>query len=139
MSDLRPEIRKVTAATAVLAFLTLTPAFPQTQSQLHKKYSFEFTRIVDTTKEFTSFGSFPAMNNHGDVAFTAVRYGSAGVFRVREEQEKVTTIASPASGLVTFGDQVAINANGVVAFAATTTTKSLAIFKSDGISSTLIA
>jgi hypothetical protein len=122
-----------------LAIWSLTPAFSLTQLQSRKSYSFEFTKVVDTTKEFTSFGGFPAMNNHGDIAFTGVRYGSAGVFRVRDEQEKVVTIAAPSNGFVAFSDQVAINSGGLVAFAGATTTNSEAIVTGDGISRTLIA
>ena len=126
-------------AAITLAALNFAPAFSQTQSQDHRTYAFEFTKIADTTKEFTSFGVFPALNNHGDVAFTAVRYGNGGVFRARGEQENVTVIASASDGLLAFSDQLAVNASGVVAFTASTNANSLAVFKGDGVSRTLIA
>ena len=83
-----------TAAALALAALILPPAFSQGQSQSGNKsgknHTFEFTQVVDTTKGFSSFGVFPAINNHGEVAFTAIRTGhGAGVFRVREELEKL--------------------------------------------------
>jgi len=133
-----------TATALALAVLILPPAFSQGQSQSGNKsgknHTFEFTQVVDTTKGFSSFGVFPAINNHGEVAFTAIRTGhGAGVFRVREELEKLTTIGSTSDGLDFFGDDVAVNPDGVVAFGATTTANSRAIFKGDGTSRTLIA
>jgi hypothetical protein len=111
MVHARAGVKAIGFTTLSLTLFSFAPAFAQTQPQSHKIYSFEFTRVVDTTKEFSSFGGFPAMNNHGDVAFTAVRYGNAGVFRVREEQERVVTIASSSDGFVAFSDQGASRAD----------------------------
>jgi hypothetical protein len=142
------ESYSVTRAIAValaLAVLTLTPAFSQISfsqisGQSPKNYSIEFARVVDiNTKEFSSFGSFPAINSRGDVAFTAVRYGTAGVFRAHQDQGNVAAIALATKDLVTFSDQIAINSGGVVVFEAATTANSSAIFKGDGIFRILIA
>jgi hypothetical protein len=133
------KVRRVFAVTLALASFSLTLAFSQTKSESGKKYKIEFAKVVDTTREFSSFGVFPSINNHGDVAFTAVRYGSPGVFRVRQEQETITIIAPASNDLLTFADQVAINAGGVVAFQAATSANSNAIFKGDGMTKTLIA
>jgi hypothetical protein len=131
---------KQTTVVLALAILTSIPAFSEDHSQSGKNYKFEFTNIADTTQGFSSFGVFPAINNHGEVAFNAIRNDSgAGVFRIRDTREKVTTIASLADGLSAFGDDVALNPSEVVAFDATTTTGSRAIFKGDGASRILIA
>jgi hypothetical protein len=119
--------------------VTSIPAFTEDHPQSGKNYKFEFTRVVDTTHGFSSFGNFPAINNHGEVAFSAISSDNGeGVFRTKEE-EKVTTIASIGDGLSRFGDDVALNPSGVVAFDATTTAGSRAIFKGDGASRILIA
>ncbi len=132
--------RKPAAIALTLAVLTIAPAFSQEHPGSDKKYEIEFTNLADTTKGFASFGSFPAINNHGGVAFTAVRNDvGAGIFLIREPMGNATTIASVADGLTFFADSVAVNPAGVVAFAATTAANSLAIFKSDGTSRTLIA
>ena len=132
-------IRKQAAIALSLAVLTMTPVFCQERQASDKKYEIEFTNVADTTKGFSGFGNFPAINNHGDIAFTADRNGvGPGVFEVRG-QEKVTTVASGLDGLTFFADSVAVNSAGVVAFAATTATGSLAIFKGDGGPRTLIA
>lgn len=121
-----------------LAALTLAPALPQDQSQPGRGFDIEFTSLVDSTQGYSSFGNFPAINNDGEVAFTAVSAAAgAGVFRLHDLTSGVTTIAS--DGLIFFGDDVAINRDGVVAFSATTGSGSRAIFKADGTSRTLIA
>jgi hypothetical protein len=131
---------KQTMVLLALAILASIPAFSEDHSQSGKNYEFEFTRMVDTTEGFSSFGDFPAINNHGEVAYSAVRNDTgAGVFRIRDTGEKAATIASIGDGLSLFGDDVALNPSGVVAFDATTTTGSRAIFKGDGASRILIA
>src|SRR3954469_15460686 len=106
--------RSGTTAALALAVLILPPAFSQGQSKSSKEHAFEFTQVVDTTKGFSAFGEFPAINNHGEVAFTANRTGHGqGLFRAREEFERLTTIESTSGDLVLIGDDVAINADGV--------------------------
>ena len=81
--------RTISGTAFALAILTAVPAFAQ------KKFQFEFVKVADTTQGFSSFKTFPAINNHGEVTFVAVRdhYGE-GAFRARAEGETVTTIAS---------------------------------------------
>ena len=119
------------AGAMALAFLACGPLMAD-------HAAIEFSSVIDSTQGYSSFGTFPAMNNRGDVAFTAVQaiYGQ-GVFRAREEGEKLTVIAR--DGLQFFGDDVSMNASGVVAFSATTALGSRALFKSDGKVTTLIA
>jgi hypothetical protein len=74
------------------------------------------------------------------VAFRAVRDGTTeGIFRAVQGLDKLATIASTADGLSLFGDDVALNPGGVVAFDANTATNSRAIYKGDGTIKTLIA
>lgn len=129
-----------TAGLLALTTLTSLTAFSEERSQADKRYAFEFTRIADSTQGYSAFGSFPAINNHGEVAFIANRTDTGpGVFRLRDSGKEATTISSGGDGLSLFSDSVAVNPNGVVAFQATTATGSRAIFKSDGASRTLIA
>ena len=120
------------------ALLALGPVFCQVQST-GKSYAFEFTGVVDSTNGFNAFGDFPAINNHGQVAFRAVRSGSEGIFRAGEALGKLATISSTSDSLSFFGDHVAINPGGVVVFDATTASNSRSIYKGDGRSKTLIA
>ena len=55
-----------------IAVLISAPVWSEEHVQPEKKYSIEFTGIVDSIGGFSSFGNFPAINNHGEVTFTAV-------------------------------------------------------------------
>jgi len=126
-------MHRKSAAIALTLTIGAQLALSQVKSTADKKFDFEFTNVVDTTNGFHSFGNFPAINNHTEVAFTATQDGTGpGVFRAHQGNEKLKTIASGLDGLSFFGDDVAINVDGVVAFGATTTTNSRAIFKGDG-------
>jgi hypothetical protein len=129
----RRQIRLLTAAIVLLvAAASLCDAQPA------RRWDFEFEKVVDSTQGFSDFATFPAMNNHGAVAFVAYRSGVGnGVFRVREGA--ITNIATELDGLQLFGGTPAMNAQGVVAFSATTITGSTAIFKGDGRMKVLIA
>jgi hypothetical protein len=127
--------RTIAVALAV-ASLAAAPVFPQSG----KSYDVEFTGVVDSTEGFSAFGTFPSINNHGEVAFRAVRNTvGEGVFRSHDRIQGITTIASVYDGFNTFGDDVALNPGGVVAFDANTNTGSRAIVKGDGITHTVIA
>jgi hypothetical protein len=120
------------------ALLALGPVLCQAQPA-HKVHAFEFTGVVDSTNGFNSFGGFPAINNHGEMAFRAVREGSGeGIFRAGQALDKLTAIADGSAGLGPFGDDVAVNPDGVVVFSATTGANSRVIYKGDGILKTLI-
>jgi len=102
-----------------------------------KKYDFEFTNVVDSTQGFNGFETFPAINNKGAVVFVAVQTGvGQGVFR--SQDGVVTTIATVKDDLQFFGIDPVINVSGVVAFGASTSSGSRAIFTSDGVSRRLI-
>ena len=128
-------LRQTQCAFAI-AILTCAAALCQPKPQ--PKYAIEFTSVTDSTGNFSAFGAFPAINNQGEVAFTAVKNGSPGVFRSREDMEQFVTIASTKDALDSFGADVSLNASGTVAFGATTASNSRSIFKGDGKSLTLI-
>ena len=115
--------QKVVLSTLALALMVPVSAFSQSPAPVVRKHSLEFLRVADTTQGFSSFRDFPAINNHGEVAFVAVpANGREGVFRSRAEGAAQTTIASEMDGLDLFGNEVSINADGVVAFSARTAT-----------------
>ena len=128
-------LRQIQYAFAIAA---LTSAAAICQPQPQPKYAIEFTPVADSTGSFSAFGAFPAINNQGEVAFTAVHNGTNGVFRFREGTEQYVTIASTKDSLSSFGADVSLNASGMVAFGATTASNSRAIFKGDGKSLILI-
>jgi len=137
---LAPARRKRGVGAVALAILTSVSGFSAENQPGGKRNDIEFIKVVDsTTQGFTTFNKFPAINNHGEVAFVGVRNGDAGVFRVSAEGEKLTPITSSNDALFAFGNELAMNSSGVVAFNAITASNSHAIFKSDGTTKTLIA
>ncbi len=127
------------AGVLALALAATTAAFSQ-DSHSARKHAIDFENVLDTTQGFTSIGQFPAINDHGEVAFHGVRTGfGEGVFRARVQGDKIVNIATSQDGLNAFGDDPAINAGGVVAFTAITLTNSHAVLKGDGGSRTVIA
>jgi hypothetical protein len=125
-------MRSLRQTQSMFAIAVLTCAAALCQPKPEPKYAIEFTPVTDSTGEFNTFGTFPAINNHGEVAFTAVKSGTPGVFRSREGLEQLVTIASPKDTLNSFGADVSINSSGMVAFGATTASNSRAIMKGDG-------
>jgi len=132
-------MRKRGVGAVALAILASVSGFSQGNPQGGKQNNIEFIKVVDSTQGFSAFKSFPAINNYGEVAFVGVRSGDEEVFRVRAEGQNLTPVTSSKDGLFSFGNDVVINANGVVAFDAITASNSHAIFKSDGITKSLIA
>lgn len=88
------------------------------------KGDFAFVNVADTTIQgFIRFGSMPAINNAGAVAFNAdgTSFVLGAVFKW--EHNTLTTIASSAGGVLrNFGDSVAVNPAGLVAFSANVAT-----------------
>ena len=125
-----------TQSVSAIAVLTCAAALCQPKPEL--KYAIEFTSVTDSNGEFNTFGTFPAINNHGEVAFTAIKSGAPGVFRSREGLEQLVTIASTKDALNSFGADVSISPSGMVAFGASTASNSRAIIKGDGKSLTSI-
>ncbi len=106
------------AATAYIALLALTAVGP-VRAQNLKNVEFTFTNAVDTTRKFSSFGSMPAINNAGAIAFVSVGSGFESGAVSRWQDGGVTTIASSADKVLTlFGDSLAINSFGTVGFSA---------------------
>ena len=131
-------MRNLRQTQCAFAIAVLTCAAALCQPKPQPKYAIEFTSVTDSTGNFSAFGAFPAINNQGEVAFTAVKNGSPGVFRSREDMEQFVTIASTKDALDSFGADVSLNASGTAAFGATTASNSRSIFKGDGKSLTLI-
>jgi hypothetical protein len=80
---------------------------------------FNFTKLVDSTQGYTSFGSMPAIANGGAVAFTATAsdFPAGGVFKMQDGL-RITIAPLASADLNNFGDAVAINPTGVVGFSA---------------------
>src|SRR6059058_2754416 len=122
----------------LLAFL-LTIFGSQTFAQ-SKKPHFTFVNVADSTNGLSAFSKFPAINNAGAVAFVASGSDKKqGVLRWQESE--IATIASESDGLLSsFGDDVVINATGVVGYDANLIggVNDRAIFTSDGVSTKTI-
>jgi len=133
-----PPGRRTVAAVAI-ALLTSTAALSDNATdQGKKKFKIDFVKVADTTQGFSGFQTFPAINNHGEVAFVAADKDGEGVFKARSDGQPVT-VASAKEGLQFFGNDVAINASGEVAFDANTPANTHAIFKGDGYTRKVIA
>src|SRR4051812_10635019 len=75
------------------------------------------TNIIDTTGGFSNFGFMPAISNSGAVAFTAIGPENETGAVFRWQSGLLTVIASKkVGGLNAFGETVAVNSAGVVAF-----------------------
>jgi hypothetical protein len=103
---------------AWVAIMALT-AVGQASGETVTKADFTFINAVDNTQGFSSFGSMPAINNAGAVAFPSLGAGFESGAVLRWQYGAVTTIASSADKVLTsFGDSVAINSFGTVGFSA---------------------
>ena len=121
--------KRLLFAAALLLVLSACQALAQIT-----KNDFKFVNVADSTQGFGRFSQFPAINNRGAVAFVATRIGQGqGVFKWRHG--RITTIAQSGGLLSSFGDDVVINAAGVVGYDANVSTgvSDRAIFTSNGI------
>jgi hypothetical protein len=124
----------------LLLALLLTIFGSQTFAQNSENAHFTFVNVADSTQGLSGFSKFPAINDAGAVAF--VGSGSdkkRGVLRWQEGE--IATIASESDGLLTsFGDDVVINAAGVVGYDANLTAgvNERVIRTSDGLSTKTI-
>jgi len=94
--------------------------------------------VADSTQGLGRFSNFPAINNRGTIAFVATRNSDGqGVFKW--EDGAIRTIASTGS-LNSFGDDVVINASGVVGYEANVSgaANDRAMFTRDGSRTRLI-
>lgn len=88
-------------------------------------FGFTFTRIADTNEVYSSF-KFPAINQAGNVVFTAdLVNGGSGIFAL--DGLGLTTIADNTS-FNSFGQLAGINDNGAVAFKANANTGGTSVF-----------
>jgi len=79
--------------------------------------NYTFTKIADSSGDFSAVNRFAAINDAGEVAFDAtLAVGGDGVFRGNETS--VTSIAQTGSGFDSFGSAPSINDSGTVAFLA---------------------
>jgi hypothetical protein len=106
---------------AALALVLLASGLRAQSGATLTKGDFEFINAADTTSQrFTGFGSMPAINDAGAVAFKASgpSFPKGGVFL--RDGNGITTIASSADGIPRFfGESLAIAPSGAVAFSAT--------------------
>jgi hypothetical protein len=101
-------------------------------------HDFEFVNVADTSQGFSAFSSFPAINDGGEVAFVATGADFVqGVYKWTGGA--LTPIASSAGDVLSsFGNDVVINAYGIVGFDANVNTGGRSIFTSDGVSTKII-
>ena len=122
-------------ATAVLLAASAGYAFGQGKAPS----DFQFVNVADTTQGFSNFATFPAINDHGAVAFEATRPGNVeGIFRWNDGSLLQLAKSSPG-GLSLLGIDPAINAGGTVVYEANVAPGVRAIFTSDGVTTKTIA
>jgi hypothetical protein len=109
-------MNKIYPKKRLLMGLLLAMLGSQTFAQNSEKAHFTFVNVADSTQGFSGLSKFPAINDGGAVAFVASGSDKKqGVFRWQESE--IATIASESDGLLTsFGDDVVINATGVVGY-----------------------
>src|SRR5436190_6355498 len=133
-------MNKIYAKKSLLLSFLLAMFGSQAIAQNSEKASFTFVNVADSTKGLSAFSKFPAINNAGAVAFVASGSDKKqGVLRWQESE--IATIASESDGLLSsFGDDVVINATGVVGYDANLIggVNDRAIFTSDGVSTKTI-
>jgi hypothetical protein len=120
------------------AALLLAVSVGHASGQNKTDSDFRFVNVADSTQGFASFATFPAINDHGEVAFEARKATSEdGIFKWHEGALSTIAISSPG-GLSGFGIDPAINAGGTVAYGATLPSNAHAIFTSDGVTTKTI-
>ena len=133
-------MNKIYAKKSLLLSFLLAMFGSQAIAQNSEKASFTFVNVADSTNGLSAFSKFPAINNAGAVAFVASGSDKKqGVLRWQESE--IATIASESDGLLSsFGDDVVINATGVVGYDANLIggVNDRAIFTSDGVSTKTI-
>ncbi|MBF2066461.1 MAG: hypothetical protein IGS39_18875 [Calothrix sp. C42_A2020_038] len=103
---------------SISTILTLT-------NEANKAFGFTFTKIADTNEIYSSF-KFPAINQVGNVVFTAdLASGGNGIFA--GNGLGLITIADN-TGFNSFGQFAGINDNGAVAFKANANTGETGVF-----------
>src|SRR5262245_3353001 len=98
---------------AILAVGLVSVLSPAAHAEASPRNDYVFVKAVDSTQGFLVFGSAPAINNNGAVAFEAA--GSGFLFgSVWKWRDGTLTLIATSSGdkLHNFGDNVVINASG---------------------------
>jgi hypothetical protein len=102
---------------AILTVSLVSVLSPDARAETSPKNDYVFVNAVDSTQGFLLFGSAPAINNNGAVAFEAT--GPEFLFgSVWKWQDGAPTLVATSAGdnLRNFGDNVVINASGTVGF-----------------------
>jgi hypothetical protein len=122
-------------AAALLLALSAGQAVAETPQNIHIK----FTNVADSTQGFSGFSQFPAINNRGAVAFVAAQNSSQCVFKWKR-RVLIPIASTSGSNFISFSDDLAINAAGIVAFHAGLNKggRATGIFTSDGFSTKTI-
>src|SRR5215471_10931080 len=114
----KQERRLATVLTVTLMTVLSLTASAQTRPEAITKNDFAFVNAVDNSQGFISFGSAPAINNAGAVAFESAGadFTSGSVWKW--QYGILTPIATSGSKSVLggFGDTVVINSSGRVGF-----------------------
>jgi len=123
-------------AGVLLVALFAGQAFAQPQP----KTQIRFVNVADSTQGLAEFSQFPAINNRGAVAFTAVQPGTGQEVFCWDRSGLTSIAVADGSTITLFSDDVAINDAGVVAFRAALSGigRPTAIFTSDGTSTKTI-
>jgi hypothetical protein len=102
---------------AILTVSLASALSPGARAETISKNDFVFVNAVDSTQGFLLFGSAPAINNNGAVAFESVGFGFLFGSVWKWQDGALTLIATSAGDhLRNFGDNVVINASGTVGF-----------------------
>ena len=105
---------------AILAISLVSVLSPGASAETNPKNDYGFVNAVDSAQGFLLFGSAPAINNNGAVAFEALGPGFQLGSAWKWHDGALTLIATSADGILgNFGDNVVINASGTVGFNAT--------------------
>jgi hypothetical protein len=102
---------------SILAVSMVCVLSPGARAETNPKNDYVFVNAVDSTQGFLLFGSAPAINNNGAVAFESVGFGFLFGSVWKWQDGALTLIATSADDhLRNFGDNVVINASGKVGF-----------------------
>src|SRR5215471_18493521 len=86
-------------AVALVLAVSVAHAFAENKNDS----DFGFVNVADSTQGFAGFATFPAINDHGAVAFEAGTVSNqSGIFRWNEDGLSTIAISSPG-GLSLFG------------------------------------
>jgi hypothetical protein len=125
---------------SLAAMLLLAPFAGQACAQTTQTTDVKFANVADSTQGLSEFSQFPAINSRGAVAFVATQNGTEQEVFKWDRRDLRTIASTSGTNFTFFGDSVAINAAGVVAFQASLNTggRAAGIFTSDGLTTKTI-